>query len=227
VLTWAAALDRGSTGYACVLAIFLVAACLDLGRGRRRSHERHWALVLAAFGALALGTAMALKVAKFGTAFGFSEAGQVWTQVNDHRRSFLAANGGSAFGAQFLPSTLLAYLQPSGIHFSTQFPFMSLPTTPARAVGHVVLDETYATASIPASMPLLFLLGCWGVVATIRHGPIRRSVALPLLLIATAAGSLGVLVFGYVTDRSWMTSRPSGSAGATTPRSPESDSPLA
>lgn len=201
VLTWAAALDRGSTGYACVLAVFLLAAWFAFGRATRGSGGLGWAVALAAFGAAALGTAMTLNLVKFGTAIGFSEAEQVWTQVNAHRRSFLAANGGSAFGTQFLPSTLLAYLQPAGVHLSSLFPFVSLPSTPARAVGHVVLDETYPTASIPASMPLLFLLGGWGLVAAVRPGRIRRSVALPLLLVATGAGALGVLLFGYIADR--------------------------
>ena len=79
---------------------------------------------------------------KIGTPFGLSEADQVWTQVNLHRRQYLAASGGSGFGLQFLPSTLTAYLQPGGLHFQSAFPWITLPTSPAHTVGNVILDDT-------------------------------------------------------------------------------------
>ena len=99
---------------------------------------------------------------KLGTPFGLSEADQVWTQVNLHRRQYLAASDGSGFGLQFLPSTLTAYLQPGGLHFQSasrgsashgarphgrprhprrhpahrQFHRVDAPDLPARGLGH-------------------------------------------------------------------------------------------
>ncbi len=139
--------------------------------------------------------------AKLGMPYGLSEANQVWTQVNAHRRLYLASNHGNAFALHFLPSTLVAYLQPFGISVSSHFPFLGLPTGPAKAVGAVVLDQVYPTASIPASMPLLFLLGIWGVITAFRPHPIGRVQVMRLLLVAAAVGTAGVLLFGYIADR--------------------------
>jgi hypothetical protein len=194
-----AALDRSPTGYACILATFLLAAWFALGRSGPDTRRRAVPLTAIAVGALALGGLV--DWAKLGMPFGLSEANQVWTQINAHRRLYLASNGGNAFALHYLPSTLVAYLQPAGISVSAHFPFLSLPTGPARAVGAVVLDQTYPTASVPASWPLLFLLGVWGVVTAFRPRPVGRVQPLRLLLVATAAGTAGVLLFGYIADR--------------------------
>jgi hypothetical protein len=199
VLILMAALDRGPTGYACVLGAFLVAGWFALGRGGMEN--RRWALPVFVAGLVPLIAEVASNVAKVGSPLSLVEADQVWTQLNAHRRLYLAANGGSAFGLKFLPSTLYAYMQPAGIHLGSTFPFISLPTSPASAVGKVILDETYPTASIPASMPLLFLLGCWGVITAFRPRPISGVRVTRLLLVATAAGTAGALLIGYISER--------------------------
>jgi hypothetical protein len=150
---------------------------------------------------VALAVACLVNWAKLGMPLGLSEANQVWTQVNAHRRYYLASNGGNAFGVKYLPSTLVAYMRPAGLHIGSAFPFLSLPTAPAAAVGNVVLDEVYPTASIPASMPLIFLLACWGLVTAFRRRAIGRIGVTRILLVATAAGTAGVLFFGYIADR--------------------------
>ena len=194
-----AAFDRSPTGYACIIGALLVAGWFALGRAG--SGNRRWALPVLLAGLVPLVLSCAVNWAKLGTPFGLSEADQVWTHVNAHRRLYLAANGGSAFGFQFLPSTLYAYMQPAGVHIGSAFPFLSLPTAPAQAVGSVVLDQTYPTASVPASMPLLFLFGCWGVITAFRPRPVEGARMMRMLLVATAAGTAGVLLFGYIADR--------------------------
>ena len=199
VLILLTALNRAPTGYACIIGAVLVAGWF--GIGREGASSRRWCIPILFAGVVPLVVVTVVNLVKFGGPLGFSEATQVWTSVNAHRRVYLKDNGGSAFSPHFLPSTLAAYLQPTGVHWSTVFPFISLPTEPARAVGNVVLDEYYPTASLPASMPLLFLLSCWGLVTAFRPNPVGRVRATRVLLVAAASASAGVLLIGYIDER--------------------------
>jgi hypothetical protein len=145
--------------------------------------------------------ASAINTAKFGSPIAVPMADQVWTQVNAHRRHFLAVNGGRGFGLQFLPSTVTAYLQPGGVRFSNLFPCITLPGSPAAAVGGVVLDQTYSTGSITATMPLLFLLSLWGAVTAFRPKSIGSIRLTRILFITGAAATADVVLWGYIADR--------------------------
>ena len=197
-LVLAAALDRGSTGYGCILAALIVTGWFAIGRGG--DENRRWAIPLAGVGIVPLLFVVALNEAKFGNPLGYSLADQVWTQVNAHRAHFLAVNG-STFGLHFLPSTLAAYFAPNGLHLTSAFPYVTLPTGPPTAVGGVVLDQVYPTASVLVSMPLTFLLACWGLVASFRPKPIGRARLAAVLLVPAAAAATGVMVYGYIADR--------------------------
>ena len=105
-------LNRTPTGYACVIGALLVALWFYLGRGG--ATNRRWAVPMLGVALVGFGASCAVTYAKFGTPVGLPMADQIWATVNAHRRYFLAANGGKAFSAGFLPSTLTAYLQPSG-----------------------------------------------------------------------------------------------------------------
>ena len=199
VLILLTAINRAPTGYACIIGALLVAGWF--GFGREGADGRRWCIPVLLTGLVPLVVVTAVNLVKFGGPLGFSEASQVWTSVNADRRVYLRDDGGSAFSLHFLPSTLTAYLRPTGVHWSTVFPFISLPTEPARAVGKVVLDEYYPTASLPASVPLLFLLSCWGLVTAFRPNPIGRLRATRVLLVAAAAASAGVLLIGYIAER--------------------------
>ena len=199
LIVFATMLNRSTTGYACIIGALIVAGWFAFARSNR--DNRRWAIPMLLVGLIPLAVSCVVTYAKFGIPFGLPMADQVWASINAHRRYFLAANNGKAFSVAFLPSTLTAYLQPAGVHLSSVFPYITLPTSPARTVGNVVLDQTYPTASAPASMPLLFLLACWGVVTSFRpHGPGR--VYLTRVVILTAgAGAVGVLVWGYIAQR--------------------------
>jgi len=199
VVIGAAMLTRATTGWACVIGALLVAGWFALGRGG--APQRRWWLPVAVAGLVPLAAGAAVNMAKFGTPFGLPLADQVYTTVNAHRRYFLAANGGKAFSIHFLPSTLYAYFRPGGIRLTPVYPFISLPAAPARVVGRVVMDRTNRTASVPASMPLLFLLGCWGVFAAFRRRPAGKVTRTRPVLLAAAAATVGVLVWGYLDNR--------------------------
>jgi len=195
----AASLNRLATGWACIIGALLVATWFALSRGG--AEQRRWAIPTFAIGLVPFFIASFVNWAKFGSPFALPLADQVWTQLNAHRRHFLASNGGKGFGLQFLPSTLVAYLQPGGIRFSSLFPFITLPGAPARTVGDVVLDQTYPTGSIPATMPLLFLLSLWGLVTALRPNPVGLLRLTRIVLLSAAAATVGVLLWGYIADR--------------------------
>ena len=198
-LVFAAAMTRGSTGYACVLGSVLVG--IWLASGRAGEAERRWAIPTVATGLLPLLVMVILNYVKFGQLFGFNEADQVWTLLSVQRQHFLAANNGSAFGLQFLPTAAATYVRPWGLHISAVFPYLTLPTTPARIIGHVTFDEVDTTTSIPASMPLLFVLGLWGCVTAFRPRTPGRTSLLRIPMLTAAAGGGAVLLFGYIANR--------------------------
>ena len=198
-LTLGAALSRTTIGWGCVIAVVLAATWLALGRGGP-DHRRWWPPVLAA-GVLPLAIGSAINVIKFGTPFLPPNTVQVFTKLSQHRRQVLAANGGRLFNLHFVPSTVWAYLRPTGLRLTSVFPFLTLPAIPARGVGGVILDQTYRTASVPASMPLLFVLGIWGVVTAFRPHPVGRARLTRIPLIGAAAATAGVFVSAYISPR--------------------------
>jgi hypothetical protein len=191
-------LDRTPTGYAVVIGAGLVGLWFVFGRGG--ASNRRWGWWMLGVALVGFAVSCAVTYAKFGTPIGLPMADQVWAQVNAHRRYFLAANGGKAFSFGFLPSTLVAYLQPFGIRFTTLFPFVTTPLAPAAAI-HAVLDETYPTASAPPTMPLLVLLAIWGTIVAFRPKALVPFRLTRIVLITGAAGTAGVLLWGYISER--------------------------
>jgi hypothetical protein len=199
LLILAANLDRVTTGWACVGAAVLIAAWFALGRGGEEN--RRWAVPVAAVGLVPLAVGCAVNYAKFGVFFGVSNFDQVFTQVNAYRRRFLASNHNAEYGVHFIPSTLLAYLRPDGIRFTDVFPFITLPSGPPTALSGILFDRRYRTASLTASMPLLFLLSCWGVVASYRRRPIGQMALARIPLFAAAIAAAALFVWGYIAPR--------------------------
>lgn len=198
-LVLAANLSRLTLAWGCDIGTLLAAAWFLSGRAGNAN--RRWALPTALAGLVPLAFSCYVTWAKFGYPFGLPMADQVWTQIDIHRQRFLAANGGKAFSPSFIPTTALAYLRPDGLRFTDVYPFITMPAQPPSVVGGVVMDMTYRTASAPASMPLLFALGVWGAVATFRRGPWGRTALVRIPLVAAAAATAGVFVWGYVANR--------------------------
>ncbi len=199
VLVLCANLDRATTGWACALAAGLIAVWFLLGRGGPQN--RRWFLPVLAVGLVPLVIGCAVNYSKFGVLFGVSNFEQVWTHVNAYRRKFLAANHNAEEGLIFVPTNLATYFRPDGLRLSSVFPFITLPARPPTAVGHVLFDRLYRTASLPSSTPLLFLLSLWGLVTAFRPRPVGRVAITRLLLLAAGSAGAALMLWGYIAPR--------------------------
>ena len=199
VLVLAANLDRATTGWACVVAAVLIGVWFGLKR--LGDENRRWCLPMVGVGIVPLAVGCAVNYSKFGVLFGVSNYEQVWTHVNAYRRKFLAANHNAEEGLIFVPSNLLAYLRPDGIRLTSYFPFITLPSSPATAVSGVLFDRRYRTASLPSSMPLLFLLSLWGMVTAFRPHPVGKVALTRILLLSAGAAGAALMLWGYIAPR--------------------------
>jgi len=198
VLVVCANLDRTPGGYAATIGCILVAAWFALGKGGTAA--RRWAIPLVAIGLVGLLINAAVNYVKFGIPVGLPLQDQVWTHLNAYRRYFLAANGGKPENLDHIPAQLWAYFQPFGVRFSTLFPFITPPGSPASGLG-AVMELTYPTASMTTTAPLLIVLGVWGAVTAFRRrGPGRVRLA-RLILVTAVVGTAGVVVWGYISQR--------------------------
>jgi hypothetical protein len=196
--TFGALFSRAPAGFACSLAV--LAAAVWLWRGGRGATARGWWLPLGLAALVPLAISVAVNWAKFRHPFSFPIEDQVFTGLSQHRRDAIEANGGDLFGVKLMWSTIPAYLRPDGIHFSSLFPFISLPTEPADAYRGGVFDLTYRTGSVVSFMPLLVLLSALGVVRAFRRRA-GEAALLRLPLLGVALVPAGVLVGAYISHR--------------------------
>jgi hypothetical protein len=198
ILALATMLTRITAGWAMAVAVLATGIWFLVSRRRRSAvgPVAGWRLVAGGTAVVLIGTLV--NWAKFRHPYLFPIEDQVWTQYSAHRRVVVAANGGGLEGLQFVPTTLSAYLRPNGVRFGSVFPFITPPTDPPAAVGDVLLDESWRTGSVPALMPLLFLLTLWGFVVAMRD---VAAAALRVPLIACAAMTGGVIAFAHVAQR--------------------------
>ena len=154
---------------------------------------------------------MAINEIKFDTPFSVPVNHQVITYESAHRRAVLAANGGSLFGLKFLPTNLLQFARPNALTVTRTFPWIFFPGK-ALVLGHLLYDTRDWASSVPASMPVLFLLALVGTVAVYRprrarlHGPdapppAAGITALRLPLAGAAAGTIGILTIAFIAER--------------------------
>jgi hypothetical protein len=196
VLTTLALLTRGSVGAGPVVALGLAAAVYLLAWMATRVPR--WQPTIQrlprAFGiqvadppgrfGVGLVAAMAIPVVlyvaineiKFGTLFSIPLNRQVATLTNAHQQAVLAANGGSLFGLKFLPTNLLQFARPDALTLTRLFPWVFFPGK-ALVLGHLLYDLRDWTSSVPASMPVLFLLAVLGVVSVFRPARLRGRFA--------------------------------------------------
>jgi hypothetical protein len=197
----AAALGRPPAALACIFGTLLVAGWLYLGRGDADG-RRQWALPVSGVALLSLAVLFTCNYVKFGTLInGLPLADQVWTRLNEHRRLFLAATGNKGYSFHLIPTTVWTYFQPFGLRVQSAFPFFALPVQSPHVFGGYIVDILYPTASVPASMPLLFLLSCWAVVQSFQRnaGHVAKLFRIPLL---AAAGATAVdYELGYIAPR--------------------------
>lgn len=196
-------LTRLTAGWAMALAVIATGAWFLITRRGSADdplwRRAGWGLVGAGTATLLVGSAV--NWAKFGHPYMFPIEDQIWSQFSAHRRIVLAFNDGRIDGPQFLWTTLVAYFRPDGVRFVPFFPFVTPPSEPPGAVGDVLLDESFRTGSVPAFMPLLFVLAVWGFAVTFRHRGPAGVAALRIPLAGTLVLTGGVMAFGYVAQR--------------------------
>jgi putative effector of murein hydrolase LrgA (UPF0299 family) len=195
VLIFAANLTRLTDGYGCVVGALLVAAWFGLGRGG--AENRRWWRSMAAVALISIAIGSAINWTKSGSLFGLP----VSEYTAFHALHEARINGGHYFSILYFPSALYAYFQPGGLRLTSLFPFLTLPAGPTRVIGNVMFDSRTRTASIPASMPLLFLASCVGVVSVFRLGAGKTGAHLRIILIAAVSGTAAVLFYGWIADR--------------------------
>ena len=191
-------LTRTPGGFAVCLGTLAIGAWWLSGRGRRPL--RRVGAVLLLGGLACLGVGMAVNMAKFGHPFLFPLEDQVWTQLNEHRREALAANGGTITGPQFFTTGLLTYFRLDGIRFVDYFPWVTFPAVPARGVGSAFIDQSYRTGSVTAFMPLLLLMALASVPWLLRRRAGRARVLwVPVLWMVLITGA--IMNYGYYAYR--------------------------
>ena len=197
-LLLAGVLGRPTEGLACAGGALLIAIWFGCGFAGRE--HRRWATPMALAGVIPLGVAAAINYLKFGAFLSLPLSEQVWTQENAHRRAFLAATGGKGYSIHFIPTMLSAFLQPFALRAQPTFPWFTLPIQPPHVFGGYIIDSFYATPSVTATMPLLFLLACWGVVVIVRRRSVRGATLI-IPLIVTLVPLVALAVYGYIAPR--------------------------
>jgi hypothetical protein len=158
--------------------------------------SRRWGLPTMSAGVIALLAGFAVSLIKFGSLNAGPLVDQTWYRTHD-----LGLYHDHYFSLTFLPTGLSTYFGSLGVHFSSVFPFFTLPQYPVQGVGHTVLFGSEHMTSIPGSMPLLLILSLVGVFGIVRpSSPLAvRLLAIPFVTVALPAALL--LVFGFFDNR--------------------------
>jgi hypothetical protein len=227
-LTWAgvfaglAFLTRPSVGAGPLVALALVLGArllvLVAGRLRRRrllrplswagvgdeAANRSYLLPLVAAVAVPLALYMYVNYARFGHPWNYPITRHITVLegIDQMRIEALAANGNSLFGVKFVPTNLLVMLRPDGVRLDGLFPFLTFPP-PADVIGGVKFDTIDRAASIPTTMPLLFVLALVGGAAVFLRRPAAASrlAALRVPVLAAVAGGCVTLSIDFVAHR--------------------------
>jgi hypothetical protein len=142
------------------------------------------------------------NLARFDKVFGVPVESQVYSLNNSGRQEFLAANRGSFFGLQFVPTTTLQYFRPDAFDIRPDLPWIDFPRTTPKVIGDVSFDDVTFSSSVTATMPLLTALAVVGVGVLARGVRRRRPEAwVVVLALGAVVGAGGVLGIGHVANR--------------------------
>ncbi len=209
-----AVLSRGSVGFAPVVALGAIALAYALYLfGARTKRPLPWfgvrldnvdGVSWPRFGAIVAATVVPVALyayvnfARFGSLFHLPIDQQIATVIDPKRPGIFRTTHGSLFAAKYLPTDAVAAFRPAGIGFTAVFPWITFPER-ARVIGGLTYASIAPSASIPASMPLLFGLALAGAVAIFW----RRSAHAPLriLVLAGCFGTVGALSLPFIDHR--------------------------
>ena len=237
-IAWAALLgalavsSRASVGIGVVagLGLLTVGQALHLWRSRRApseagaggllarlrwlgpgadDHGGHHVMALAAATIAPVAAYAAVNWIKFRSLFSVPFDSQGISLVDPVRQHFLEQNGGTFFGLQFVPTTLVQYLRPDALRLSAGFPFVDF-APPLSSIGHVTFDLIDWSGSLPTTLPALLLaslVGGWAIArgrARLATGGevVERDLSwLRVPALAGLAAGLTILPFGYIAQR--------------------------
>jgi hypothetical protein len=190
ICTTLALLSRGSVGLAPVTALGLVFLITAVKRQPR-------ALI-------GLGLAIVVPIvlyayvnyARFGAPFKLPIEKQVATTIDPIRPRIFKGTHGSLFALKYVPTDVWAMFRPSGLAFTRVFPFVTFPKR-ATVVGDLLFASIEPSASLPLTMPLLFVLSLVGIGSAIA----RKSAALLVLLAGGLIGAVGVVTLPFIDHR--------------------------
>ena len=195
-----ALLSRGSVGLAPLVALgcLVLVHAVRLLRDFANRDERK------IVGGLLLATAVpfllyaAVNVARFDHPWRLPIEDQVATQIDPIRPAIFEGTNGSLFAPKFVPTNTLAMFRPDAIAVDGLFPFITFPER-AEEVGDITFATFDPAASLPVSMPLLFLLAIYGAIVVFG----RRSAYAPtrVLVLGGIVGALGVMTIPFVNQR--------------------------
>lgn len=153
-------LTRASIGFGALSALAIV-GCWPLWTHQRRLGVA--ALATSALGAL---VHVGINLAKFGAPLDLPADRQVLTLIDPERAAWFDDNGGSFFGLDFLPTTVLQYVRPDAIRFERLLPMVRFGP-PAHEFGSP-LESNTPSSSLTASATLLVVMAVIGVVLLVR-----------------------------------------------------------
>jgi hypothetical protein len=214
LLILAALLARQSLGQGVLVALALSGLAVGVTEARRdRPDAPRWTawpralrsprlLACAVACLLPFAVVVGLNYTKFGTLLSPPSDKHNQSRFSGERVEVLAANDGSLFGVQFVPSTLKQYLRPDGIDVRLDMPWIDFPRLGPSAVGETVFDKLDWSSSLPASAPALTAVTAVTLVWAVRSRRRRRGGPwLSPLLVGALAGAGGVLAVGYIANR--------------------------
>jgi hypothetical protein len=205
-LTTGALLSRSAIGMGAVVALGLILAASAHPRTRRLAGmaedfpTRSMAIPLLAAMVVPLAIYASINYAKFGTLFSVPFERQLSHQSSPFSHKLLAANGGTRFNLELVPTSFVQYFRPDQISFRWLFPWVAFGTE-ADDIGDV-LTERVGNASYTASMPLLTMLGLMGITGLVRSrraGPGVSAMRAPVL--GASAATIATLAFASIAHR--------------------------
>lgn len=209
VWTTLALLTRVSVGFGPLVALglLLVVQLWRLFRPGPRRDQFVWpqraleALIVACL--VPVGLYAMVNVEKFGEPFRLPLEKQIFSQIDPQRQAALDANGGSLFSPAYLPSTIWQYSRPDAVELDGLAPWINFPREQATVLGDATFDTRDESSSVPATMPLWSALAVIGVIALGRDLIRRERRLRPLVIpiVGAAAGTIGVLVIGFIANR--------------------------
>ncbi len=202
-----ALLTRVSVGVGPIIALMVI-GLVRAANSLRPSSERDAGSLATSGGFIAaagvpLGLYALINRAKFHSLFGvpWDRWGAV-LRGGVQSQQLLHQNSGSLFNARYIPTTFVQYFRVDGFRVAGDFPFVDFPARLTNVFLGLRFGAIFPTTSIPASMPLLVLLGGVGLVVLARRRLIPGAAAVVgACVLGASVGAALTLSYGWIDNR--------------------------